>query len=195
MGSAPRHYKRRNFFIKKGLQARFIVAFSLAVAAGLILNLLLAYYLIDKGLTEEIYKVHLKIKTTTDIAGPILWKLGAVTTPVVLAIAAFAGYHLTRRVEIPLLTFREAVGATTLGDLTKRLRRDPHTDIPEYFNLMNRRLSHPFRSLRHSMHVIEAEIDGMADSVKGNRQGLAESLARFSEARKAVGNELSKFKI
>ncbi len=96
--SYPR-FRRRHFFTDKALQSRFILGFSLAVFFGILINLLVVYFLIDRELAAELYKIHLKVRTTSEIALPILWRLGAVTIPLILIVAAVIGRYLTRRVE------------------------------------------------------------------------------------------------
>jgi len=84
-------YRRRSFFIKKRLQGRFIAGFSIAVFLGYFLNLLLVYFLIDRELTSELYRIHLRIRTTSEIAVPILWKLSLIIIPLIIVISAVLG--------------------------------------------------------------------------------------------------------
>lgn len=198
MGKNPKPYKRRNFFIKKGLQARFIIGFSLAVLAGFSINLIIAYFLIDKEMAEALYKIHIKFSTTSQIITPILWKLSAVTIPLIIVISAVAGYFLTRLVEFPLLTFRGAVEKTASGDFSHRLAQDSHTDIPEYFNGMNSNLEGHFRKMREASRALDAEAKRM-DEILSSRGGSKTELVRcawnMKEATDGLASEMKLFKL
>jgi len=63
-------FRRRNYLINRRLQSRFIAGFSAAVLLGFLANLLVAYFLIDRELSQELYKIHIKIRTTSEIAVP-----------------------------------------------------------------------------------------------------------------------------
>jgi hypothetical protein len=52
-------YRRRNFFIKKGLQSRYIFSFSFAVVVIFLLHWFMVYYIVDKELALELYKSHI----------------------------------------------------------------------------------------------------------------------------------------
>src|SRR3989338_2201003 len=134
-GGAPIKFRRRNYFIKKGLQGSFVLSFSLAVLAGLFLNLLAAYFLIDRELAGELYRIHLKIRTTSEVAWPILWRLGAATVAVVLIVAAAIGWLLTKRGETLLRAFVDSVRKAAGGDLTERIeKKEGLENLPGAFN-------------------------------------------------------------
>lgn len=198
MGKTPKPYRRRNFFIKKGLQSRFIIGFSLAVLAGFSINLIVAYYLIDREMADALYKIHIKFSTTSQIVGPILWKLSAVTIPLIIVISAVAGYLLTRLVEFPLRTFMGAVEKTASGDFSHRLSGDSHTDIPEYFNNMNSNLEVHFRKMRTASRRLDAEagrMDEVLSSSGGSKTELARCIWKMKEATDDLAAEMKLFKL
>ena len=198
MGKNPKPYRRLHFFIKKGLQSRFIIGFSLAVLIGFSLNLIVAYYLIDREMAEALYKIHIKYSTTSQIVSPILWKLSAVTIPLIIVIAAVAGYFLTRLVEFPLLTFRDAVGKTASGDFSHRLAADSQTDLPEYFNNMNSSLEGRFRIMKAASRRLDAEagrMDEILASHGGSRAELARCILEMKGAADDLTSEMKLFKL
>ncbi len=195
--SFPR-YRRRHYLINKGLQTRFIIGFSLAVFLGFMLNLLFVYFLIDRELTRELYKIHIKIRTTSEIAAPILWQLGAVTVPVIVIASAVLGYYLTRRVEVPLVSFREAIRRAGHGDFTETLGGGPSGGLSKAFNRLMASLGKKFKSLNGSVEGIEGRCGELATSLEGGRLDRADALRAlkgFSEARESVRRELSGFKV
>ncbi len=190
-------YRRRNYFIKKGLQTKFVIGFSLAVFLGFIFNLSLVYFLIDRELTEELYKIHIKIRTTSEIAAPILWELGAVTVPLIIITSAVLGFYLTRKVEVPLLSFREAVRKAGQGDLTSTLRDDITGGLSEVFNRASASLDERFRSFKSSVETLGDRYGKLSSALEA-RERKAEAGRAFKElkeATEAVGRELSVFKV
>ncbi len=166
-------FRRRKFFIDKGLQSRFIIGFSAAVLAGFIINLALAYFLIDRELAERLYTVHVRVRSTGEIAGPVLWKLGAITVPLILAVSAAVGYLLTRRIEVPLASFRKSVAEVSEGDFTHRLKADGPGRLPEAFNRMTGSLDSSFTSVKRSVDVLDNSIKELASTARAaaSREG------------------------
>lgn len=196
MNKAPAPaYKRRNYFINKGLQSRFIAGFTLAVFLGFVVNLLFVYFLIDRELTSELYKIHIKIRTTSEIAAPILWKLGAITIPSILIISALVGYYLTRGIELPLLNFKSVVNKTGQGDLTQSLPGDLPGELPEAFNAMTGSLEEKFRSLKKSADSLHEKFLMIDRQGPLSKKDLAGALEDISRARKNAWEQFSRFKV
>ncbi len=199
--SYPR-FRRRHFFTDKALQSRFILGFSLAVFFGIFINLLAVYFLIDRELAAELYKIHLKVRTTSEIALPILWKLGVVTIPLILIVAAVIGHFLTRRVEEPLLPFLEALKRIGEGDLTGRLDPLGSSRLQDVFGVFNNTVDAVgkwFGSVRGSAAGLEqslGELEALASRTEGVAgpefvRAIDDLSARSAEA----WEEVSRFKI
>lgn len=191
-------FRRRKFFIKKGFQGRFIAAFACAVLAGFFLNMGLAYFLIDRELAEGLYRIHLKVRTTSEIAGPILWKLGFITIPVILAASALAGWYLTRRVEIPLLSFRKSIEKIGQGDFAQRLTGEVPDVLPEVFNSMTGSLEARFASVREASESLDEGFSARAarlDTSGPERRELEAMVREVAEARSRLNAELGSLRL
>lgn len=182
----PPRFRRRHFFIDRHMQGRFVAGLTLAVLVAFFLNMALAYFLIDRELTSGLYKIHLKVRSTSEIAGPILWKLGAVTIPLILAVAAAAGYLLTRRFEGPLLAFRRFIKEMAGGDFTTRLDADAPDRLAEAFGGMGAALSERFRTIRSGVEGLEKTFSSLEVLITGPPGSLG------SGAAAAKGREASK---
>ncbi|OGP21078.1 MAG: hypothetical protein A2054_00690 [Deltaproteobacteria bacterium GWA2_55_10] len=187
-------YRRRNYFINRRLQSGFVAAFSSAVLLGFIANLFIAYFLIDRELSQELYKIHIKIRTTSEIAVPILLKLSAVTVSTILVLSAAIGYLLTRRIELPLLELREAVAGISRGDLTRRLSKKIPGELPAVFNAMSRSLDALFSSIKKSGQVLERETRRLERPGISKQEAL-DALGSLTEARSIISHEISKLKV
>ncbi|HBG47355.1 MAG TPA: hypothetical protein DDW94_10260 [Deltaproteobacteria bacterium] len=186
---------RRNYFINKGLQSRFVAGFSLAVLAGLLANLFIAYFLIDRELAQELYKIHIKIRTTSEIAVPILIKLSAITVSAILVFSAVIGFFLTRRIELPLLELREAVRRISRGDFTQSISLKIPGELPSVFNAMSRSLEAAFSPMIKSGKALEKEFDKLGSGSALSAMELSGALDALAEARRTISHEISKLKV
>lgn len=192
-------YRRRNYFIKKGLQGRFVLGFSATAFLGILLNLALVYILIDSQLTEELYKIHLKIRTTSEIAWPILWKLGALTIPAIIIAAFFIGYYLTRGVEMPLDDFTRAVRRISQGDFSQRLSKVDDAGLAGPFNKMAGSLEKKLSAIKASEGELEKSLGRLSTLL--SREGprikaeLSDALKRASEERVRAQQAVARFKV
>lgn len=187
-------WRRRNYFVDRRLQSRFAAAFAATVLLGLLLNLLAAYFLIDRELGQGLYKIHIKIRTTSEIAVPVLLKLGAATISAVLAASAVIGYFVLRRIEVPLLELREAVKGVSRGELARRVSKDMPGGLADAFNSMTLSLAALFGSLKKSGQTIERESRVLEGSVRDANK-LAAVLEGITRERKRISHEISKMKV
>jgi methyl-accepting chemotaxis protein len=187
-------FRRRKFFINRGLQGKFIAGFSLAVFLGLAANLLVSYFLIDRELNEELYKIHIRIRATSEIAVPILLKLSAITIPSILAVSAVIGFFLTRRIELPLQQFRDAIQDRSRGDFSKDLSKNMPGELPAAFNNMSRSLGAAFSSLKKSASILDKE-SGRLGKPQAARAEIESALEAITEAREGISLVISKFKV
>ncbi|MCL4873518.1 hypothetical protein KJ039_05505 [bacterium] len=187
-------WRRRNYFIDGKLQSRFAAAFAGTVLLGLLLNLLAAYFLIDRELGQGLYKIHIKIRTTSEIAVPVLLKLGAVTVSAVLSVSAVVGYFVLRRIELPLLEVREAVKVVSRGDLTRRVSSEMPGALADAFNAMTVSLASLFGPLKKSGQALERESRGLEASARDAKE-LAAALEGITRERKSISHVISKMKV
>lgn len=197
--SSPK-FRRRNYFIKKGLQGSFVLSFSAAVLAGLFINLVAAYFLIDRELSGELYRVHLKIRTTSEVAWPILWRLGALTVAAVIAVSVFIGWLLTRRVEAPLSVFLGAVRKAAGGDLTGRLGgKEGMEGLPEAFDSMASSLDKAISGVRSAVEALDerstALNTALGKDIASSRRALSGTLSGLSTEINAAMERISRLKV
>ncbi|MBI5562220.1 MAG: methyl-accepting chemotaxis protein [Deltaproteobacteria bacterium] len=192
--------QRRNYLVKKGMQSSFIIGFTSIALGGFVLHLLLTYYLIDRTLAGELYRSHLKIRATSEIAWPVLWKLGAVTALSIIGASAAIGHYLTRGVEVPLRGLVEAVRKAGHGDLTKHAAsRKMPGELALAFNAAMQSLEARFRSIKRSALELEAVCDRLGNAIgKGRHPHKAEAeeaLAAIAAERARLMGELRGFKV
>jgi methyl-accepting chemotaxis protein len=192
-------FRRRHFFVNKKMQSRFVIGFALAVFAGIFLNMLLVYFLIDRELTAELYKIHIKVRTTSEIALPILWKLTVATVPVIVVVAALIGRFLLKRVEAPMAGLKGSVARVGAGEFAERISPDSApSGLPESFNGMADCFEDGFRVVIDSAAAMERSFNELSLTQKGtasSRSDLKRILDNLASERKRAQKEISRFKL
>ncbi len=188
--------RRWKFFIKRDLQWRFIVGFSIIVIVAFLINWTIAYYIIDRELSESLYKIHIKATSTQEILGPVLWSLSMVTVLVVIVLAVATEYLLIRRIEPPLESFRDTVRRFGSGDLTQRLDSQELKDLFNTFNSTADALEREFASIKALAQRIE-EASRRISEVSDNpsKEELLKTLQELSIHIEELEGRLSRFKV
>lgn len=200
--AGARPYRRRNLLIKKGMQSRFVLGFTMAVASGFVLNLLLSYYLIDRALEAELYRSHLISRTIADIVGPVLWRLGAATAAAIAVVSAVIGYYLTEGVEEPLHGFVESIRKIGNGDLMSHRHaasRKAPDRLTAVFHKTVSALEARFSAVKRSASTLEGGLTRFGVATGRGRplqRGEAEAaLAGIDAELKIVTDEINGFRV
>ncbi len=192
-------FRRRHFFINKKMQSRFVVGFALAVFVGIVINMLLVYFLIDRELTAELYKIHIKVRTTSEIAIPILWKLTVATVPVIVIVAALIGRILLKRIEAPMAGLKDSVTRLGNGKFAERVAPESAPfALPESFNGMADSFDESFRVVTDSAAAMERSVNELSLTQRGEtstRGDLKSMLDTLASERERAQKEISRFKV
>jgi len=194
---------RRQYFIRKGPQGRFVFGLALIVTVGLIINVLAAYFLIDHRLSARLYKIHLQVGSTLDIIWPVIWKLSLVSAFFVAITGVALGYYLMRSLDIALLSYLKSMRmAGEDGNLTVRAL-DAHHDLPalgESFNMGMRLLDERFGRVKRGVSEIDASMKGITGITAQpaeplRRKDLIEELDLMISRSDEALNEISIFRV
>ena len=191
-------YKRRNYFIKKRLQSRFIFGFSLTVVVGFLVSWAFVYYTIDKRLSEELYRSHIKIETTGEIIGEILLKINLIAVPLLILSAIAVGVFIVRNVTAPLRNFKEALEDFGRADITPKTLRNIPTELSVSYNTMVDNFSKILRSIKRKGDELEKiieELERIAGGITLSRQEVEDIYKSISENRNSIEKEISFFKV
>ena len=191
-------YRRRNYFIKKRLQSKFIFGFSLTVVVGFLASWAFVYYTIDKRLSEELYRSHIKIETTGEIIGDILFKINLFAVPLLILSAIAVGVFIVRNVTGPLRNFKEALEDLGRADLTPKTLKNIPPELSMSYNTMVDNFSKTLRSIKRKgdeREKIIEELERIAGEKAISRQEVDDIYKSISENRKSIEKEISFFKV
>lgn len=191
-------YRRRNYFIKKGLQSKFIFGFTLKVVLGFLASWSFVYYTVDKRLSEALYRSHITIGSTGEIIGDILFKINLIAVPLLILSGIAVGVFLVRNVTGPLRNFKEAMEDFGRADLTQKTLKDVLPELSMPYNTMIDNFSKILRSIKRKGDELEKNIEELEQIAGGktiSRQEVDDIYKSISENRKFIEKEISFFKV
>jgi len=151
-------YRRRNYFIKRGLQSRFIFGFSVTVVLGFLASWAFVYYTVDKRLSEALYRSHIKIETTGEIISDVLLKINLIAVPLLILSAIAVGVFIVRNVTGPLRDFKEALEDFGRAELIPKTFKDIPDELSMLYNTMINNFSKVFKSARGKAEELERRV-------------------------------------
>lgn len=191
-------YRRRNYFIKKGLQSRFIFGFSVTVVLGFLASWAFVYYTVDKRLSEALYRSHIKIETTGEIISDILLKINLIAVPLLILSAIAVGVFIARNVTGPLRDFKEALEDFGRAELIPKTFKDIPDELSMLYNTMINNFSKVFKSARGKTDELERRVQELERISSGktiSRQEVEGIYKSILENSKSIEKEISFFKV
>ena len=166
-------YKRRNYFIKKELQGKYVLIYFAMVVIGTVLFALLFSLISANTLSISYDNYNLQVGTTPKIlvhkflAAEWLFILLGGLTVVIVAI------FLSHRVAGPLYKLERSVNGMISGNFASTIylrRKDEGQELAEKLNQLNEMLSAKIQEMRHlnkrmDQHLLE--LSGRAASQEG----------------------------
>lgn len=153
-----RPYRRKQHFIKKGYQTRFIFRFCLLVLVGAVISSVLLYLFGQGSLTSTFENSRLTVRSTSAAILPAVIYTNLITLGLITVATSFVVLYLSHKIAGPLYRFEKELIEIAEGDLTKVIhlrRKDEVTDMAESLNKMT-------ASLRKRLLELQEELDEAA---------------------------------
>ena len=189
-----RGYKRRNFFIKKDLQGRFIFRYFLLSLACVLIFSLVFSYLAQDNLTITYHGKHLQIGKTPVV---LLQELVAahwfflVTVGVMMALISMI---LTHRIAGPIYRFERTFEAMTQRNLDQKIylrTKDEAKEAAAMINTFTDMLSGDIRRLKECNERLGDSLEKLAAG-SGERE---EWLRRAAEEQQSINRLLEEYRL
>jgi len=135
--------RRRNYFIKKSIQARFMLNFSTMVVLGGLWTIAVLYVMGMGSTTVSIVDSRVVVKSTTDFLLPILIQTFLVVSILVGAATILMTLFITHQIFGPLYRLQKAMEQVSEGDFKAEIKlreSDQLKDLADTFNAMVRKL-------------------------------------------------------
>jgi len=160
-------YKRRNYFIDKSFQARFILRFCALVALGGLLIVILLYLFSRHSNTISIINSRVVVRSTSDFLLPILIQTIAIVFVFIglatIAITLFVSHMIAG----PLFRFKKVLKSLEDGDFSSEFSIRNTDQLQDLLSALNAMIS------KNRTELIK---------IKLNFTALKENLERISEA-------------
>jgi methyl-accepting chemotaxis protein len=134
--------RRRNYFIEKSFQTKFILKFCTLVVLGGLATIGILYYMGMRSTTVAIVNSSVVVKSTADFLLPILIQTAVIVMVMVGIATILVTLFVSHKIAGPMFRLKKAMHAVGEGDLSEiKLRElDQLQDIAQSFNSMVRRL-------------------------------------------------------
>jgi methyl-accepting chemotaxis protein len=194
MGLSIQHH-RKNYFIEKSFQARFILKFCALAIAGGFLTIMLLYFSSGDTTTVAIVNLRAIARTTGDFILPILIQTVAVVLMLVGGATILLTMFISHRIAGPLYRFKKVLKQLEEGDFSSNFSlRNPDQlqDVAEVFNNMITQTRSQLQLLKEEFKLLKDRIDGIKEG--DYSQGRVASLTELRQSLSQLNRILNFFK-
>jgi methyl-accepting chemotaxis protein len=175
----PKGYRRRNYFIKKGFQSRFILRFLLVSSLWSILSIALFNFLAYKKIDTILFSMRLPAKNTGSLFLEEVFYANITALIFIILTFLITARGIHKKIVRSLFRIRVDILRFVRGDMESRImlsQEDEFKDFAETFNGMALALQQRFSDIKdHLDHITESVIKLRASS-EGNNQVLYQDI-------------------
>ena len=179
--------RRRQFFIKKEFQGKFILLFALCVIAPAGLSVLVLYRQARQELEKYLFSSHLKITHTGEIFSELLIKINLISATLIIVLVMLLSLYIFRRLNTHFLRMETRFDAMGRGDFS------PLPQQPSRFNEVSTLINlaeQTRQNYRERYQNIETLLSKLEESLTNNA-GVSE----LSEHAKALAEHLQRVRL
>jgi methyl-accepting chemotaxis protein len=148
-------YTRKNYFVKKEFQFRFILKFCLILLIGVVISTGLLFLFSQDTLTSSFDQSRLVIKSTGLAILPSVLYTNLITLGLITLATIIVTLLVSHKIAGPMFRFEKELKEIGAGDLTRRVtlrERDQVTDMAD-------RLNNMIASLQDKVIEIQTEVE------------------------------------
>lgn len=176
--------RRRQFFIKKEFQGKFILLFALCVIGPAGLSVAVLYRQARQQLEKYLFSSHLKITHTGEIFSELLIKINLISATLIIVLVILLSLYIFHRLNMHFSRMETRFDAMGRGDFSPLPQ--PTSRFNEVSNLIN--LAEQTRqNYRERYQNIEALLSKLEESLKNNA-----GVTVLSEHSKALAEHLQR---
>ena len=153
-------YRRKNYFIKRDFQSKFILKFCLIILIGTILSTGLLFLFSQGTLTSSFQQSRLVIKNTSLAILPAVIYTNLITLGMITLATIVVTLFVSHKIAGPLFRFEKELKEIEKGNLTKSIKlrkKDQTTDMADSLNKMSAGLHEKVLDIRTGVeHLIES---------------------------------------
>ncbi len=153
-----RPYRRRNYFINKDFQGRFVFMFVLLASIGGVMAVGLFNYLAQKRLDVIMYSIHIPAKRINELLSSDMLYANLFSFFLVLFFLVFAINRLSISIAGPLYRIKKDLKEISKGDLSFNITlryKDEFKDFASEINSMIENLREYFSQTNNDIEIID----------------------------------------
>ena len=185
-------YRRRNYYINKKFQSRFIIRFCLLVILACVLFGGLIYFLSLKSTTTSFENSRLIIKSTADYLLPLITLTSIATIIIVGVFMIMVTLFISHKIAGPAYHLEKAVEAVGNGNLSLEVRLrsgDQLRPIADELNDMIKKLNQHVLKIKN----MASELNSFADNAEAARE--KNNTANIKKTINEINKEIGCFKL
>lgn len=154
MSEGTQSHMRKNYYIKKKFQYRFILKFCLVVLIGVICSTALLFYFSYGTLTTSFQQSEIVIKNTAYAVLPVIILSNLITLGLITTATIFLTLFVSHKIAGPLFRFEKELKEISDGDLRPKIKLRKNDQMTEMANELNVTVS----SLRGKVLEIQDQV-------------------------------------
>lgn len=181
--------KRKDYFIEKSFQAKFILKFCALVFFGGILTIGILYFLGLRSTTVSVVDSRVVVRTTADFLLPILIQTVLIVIIFVSLAAMFVTLFVSHKMAGPLYRFKKTMQLLGEGDFSNDFSirsKDQFQDLSSAFNSMITKIRMEIKGLKDSFYSLKEKLAYIQE------EEVAEKKRAHLKELKALSQELNK---
>lgn len=187
--------RRKNFFIDKDFQSRFILRFVFTTTLWAIAAIALFAYFARKRLQDALYTTHLKASSPGELLLSSTAAAQAIALLLFIVLLAYSIHALRKRLSVPLYMLKKDLARIAGGDLAAvvSLRaEDEFQDLAEDVEAMRKELGRKLINVKERHAALSAAVAGLQMAVlKGDLSAKDAGILKAAAAR--MKEELNAF--
>ncbi len=185
--------RRRNYFIDKNFQFKFIIKFCTLIMIASLMTGFLIYYFNQKSTTVAFENLKVVVKSTSSFILPIMLQILVIVTLLVSIGTIFVALFTSHKIAGPLYRLKADLEKIKNGDFSTPIRirtKDQLQKIVSEFDDMRLGFKSSIGSLRENWASIKTTLLKLASEIKEE-----EEKKRFQDNIDKIDSELARFKI
>ncbi len=187
--------RRRNYFINKDFQSRFILRFVLTTNLWAIAAIAFFAYFGRKRLQEALYTTHLKASSPGELLLSSALSAQAIALVLFVLLLAYAIYTLRKKLSVPLYMLKKDLAGIADGDLVAAVSLREEDDLQELatdMDVMRKELGRKLIKIKQGHMVLSSAVFELQRAIlKGNPS--ADQVGALKEAVIRMKEELNAF--
>jgi len=151
-------YRRRNYFVKKGFQGKFMLIFIIIASVGGIVSLFSYSFFAVKKIETLLYSIHIPAKRLNEILFNEMLYSNIFSFLFVLLALLITIRWLTVKISGPLYRIKKDLEEIKKGDLSFNITlryKDEFKDFASELNILLERFRYVFSKLKHDAEIID----------------------------------------